>query len=283
MPNLDQYESVFRAAAKEAFRYEPVHLGRVLVITDLDPAAAGVFTDRLRQFLGVLAGATWETVHGGEFRSAADVLRLVAERAPDLICTYRNLHSDTWQYPHSLGEHLDVQTQITTVPVLVLPHPRSSYASEHAMANTDRVMAITDHLTGDHRLVNHAVALTQPGGELFLTHIESERTFARYLGVIAKIPTLDTDEARKSLRHQLLKEPHDYIHSCAAVLDAARLDLTIREIVTFGHRLADYKQYTQRQHIDLLVLNTKDDDQLAMHGLAYPLAVELRQIPLLML
>jgi len=30
-------------------------------------------------------------------------------------------------------------------------------------------------------------------------------------------------------------------------------------------------------------LNTKDEDQLAMHGLAYPLAVELRQIPLLML
>ena len=30
-------------------------------------------------------------------------------------------------------------------------------------------------------------------------------------------------------------------------------------------------------------MNTKDDDQLAMHGLAYPLAVELRDIPLLML
>lgn len=30
-------------------------------------------------------------------------------------------------------------------------------------------------------------------------------------------------------------------------------------------------------------MNTKDEDQLAMHGLAYPLAVELREIPLLML
>ena len=35
--------------------------------------------------------------------------------------------------------------------------------------------------------------------------------------------------------------------------------------------------------IDLLVLNTKDEDHSAMHGLAYPLAVELRNIPLLML
>ena len=35
--------------------------------------------------------------------------------------------------------------------------------------------------------------------------------------------------------------------------------------------------------IDLLVMNTKDEYQTAMHGLAYPLAVELRSIPLLLL
>ena len=28
---------------------------------------------------------------------------------------------------------------------------------------------------------------------------------------------------------------------------------------------------------------TKDEDQMAMHGVAYPLAVELRETPLLML
>ncbi len=33
----------------------------------------------------------------------------------------------------------------------------------------------------------------------------------------------------------------------------------------------------------VLVMNTKDEDQLAMHGLAYSLAIELRAIPLLML
>ena len=41
--------------------------------------------------------------------------------------------------------------------------------------------------------------------------------------------------------------------------------------------------YQAIDRVDLLVMNTKDEDQLAMHGLAYPLAVELRQIPLLML
>ncbi len=30
-------------------------------------------------------------------------------------------------------------------------------------------------------------------------------------------------------------------------------------------------------------MHTKDEDQMAMHGMAYPLAIELRQIPLLLL
>ena len=37
------------------------------------------------------------------------------------------------------------------------------------------------------------------------------------------------------------------------------------------------------KNVALLVLNTKDHDQLAMHGLAYPLAVELNHVPLLLL
>jgi len=50
-----------------------------------------------------------------------------------------------------------------------------------------------------------------------------------------------------------------------------------------GRRLAEYRRLIAVNQIDLLVLNTMDGDQLAMHGQAYPLAVELRQIPLLML
>ena len=50
-----------------------------------------------------------------------------------------------------------------------------------------------------------------------------------------------------------------------------------------GHHLADYKRLITEHNIDLLVLNTKDEDQLAMHGLAYPLVIELRSTPLLLL
>ena len=53
--------------------------------------------------------------------------------------------------------------------------------------------------------------------------------------------------------------------------------------MTLGHHVADVTRLIEEHQVDLLVLNTKDEDQAAMHGLAYSLAVELRKIPLLML
>ena len=79
----------------------------------------------------------------------------------------------------------------------------------------------------------------------------------------------------------MLKEPADYIASVTAGLTG--VDLTVKAEVEMGHHLSTYRQLVQKHGVDLLVLNTKDDDQLAMHGLAYPLAVELRDLPLLML
>ena len=51
----------------------------------------------------------------------------------------------------------------------------------HALHDTNRVMVMTDHLTGDSRLVNFAVRFTEPDGTLFLTHIEDDAVFDRYV------------------------------------------------------------------------------------------------------
>ena len=61
------------------------------------------------------------------------------------------------------------------------------------------------------------------------------------------------------------------------------VDVRVQPLVTLGHRLSEYHSLVEEHAVDLLVVNTMDGDQLAMHGRAYPLAVELRQIPLLML
>ena len=202
---------------------------------------------------------------------------------PDLICTYRNLHSRAWKYRHSLGEHLDVLLQQTEAPVLVMPHPEAGFAHADRLQGTDVVMVMTGQLANSHTLVNHAVSFTAPGGELYLTHIEDKAVFERYMDAISKIPSIDTDNAREHIADQLLKDPTHYITSCQEVLEAQGLSLKVHPLVSFGHHLTEYRQAVESHAVNLLVINTKDNEQLAMHGLAYPLAVELRQLPLLML
>lgn len=286
MTNVDQFESMFRSASREVLRHERVNIESVLVVTDRNEQQAKSFGNEIRQFLSVLSAdeaTRWRDVSGSEFQTAGELLALVESASPDMICTYRNLHSSAWKWPYSLGGHVDLLTQHTDVPVMLLPHPEAERSAQHALENTDRVMAIADHLTGDHRLVNYAVRLTEQGGTLWLTHVEDEATFARYIEVVSKIPSIDTDEARKAMRTQLLKEPQDYIQGCVEVLRQAGMQVQVEPLVVFGHHLAEYKRLIEQHEIDLLVLNTKDEDQLAMHGIAYALAVELRQIPLFML
>ncbi len=103
------------------------------------------------------------------------------------------------------------------------------------------------------------------------------------MGVISRISEIDTDVARETIHRQLVKEPRDYIASCRRILQDAGVSIRVEEIVVLGHRISEYRKLIEEHEVDLLVFNTKDEDQLAMHGLAYPLAVELQQVPLLML
>jgi len=285
MTNLDQFQSIFKSADKTAYTYDVPRFDHVLLVTDLDEADAPSIAGRVRSFLSAIddAGTRWGTLSGGDFDSVQVLLEHIENLKPDLIVTYRHLHSEAWQWPYSLGEYLDVMTQATSVPVLALPHPDAQLGLPHSVKDTDRVMAITNHLTGDNSLVNMALAFTMPGGTCWLTHVESQPVFERYMDAVSKIPAIDTETARETLSEQLLKEPRDFIAACQVVINTHGLPVKIEEIVTMGRRVNEYEEFIAKREIDLLVLNTKDDDQLAMHGAAYALAVELRGIPILML
>ena len=286
MTKVDQFESVFRSAARTVFEPKPVEIDSVLVVCDGDGSAAEEFTARSRSFLGVLdesENLRWVTVPGSEFRTVPELLERVEAERPGLICTHRHLHSESWKWPYTLGEYVDVLTQATTTPVLVMPHPQRPEFQELAGRRPRSVMAMTDHLTGDNRLVNYAAHVTQRGGRLLLSHVEDDAIFERYMEAIAKISTINTDVAREEIQARLLRDPEDYIDSCRKGLARIAPELTVEAMVTSGHHLRAYQRLIEEHEVDLLVMNTKDEDQLAMHGLAYSLAIELRSIPLLML
>lgn len=287
MTNVDQFESVFKSADKATFAHRPLELKKVLVATDLDAPAAEAIVVRTKAFLSHLAERSapfeFEVLTGDGFNSVGELLDCVEAARPDLIVTYRNLKSDAWKWPFSLGEYLDVLLQAIETPVLVLPRPDEKNELPDGIRNTDRIMAMTDNLAGDDRLVNTAFMFTADGGTCWLTHVEDATVFEHYMTAISKIPEIDTETARTTIADRLQKGARDYIQSCRAKAEELELGFAVEEIVVQGQYVAEYKRLVDDHDIDLLILYTKNDDHLAMHGVAYPLTIEMRHTPMLML
>ncbi len=286
MSKVDQFESVFRSALHDVFISEQIHFNTILIVSDLESVAHAEFEKILKVFsknIDIEHNAQWLSLAKNDYKTSQDLINHIEKIKPDLIFTYRNLHSVAWQYSHSLGEHLDVLIQKTSIPVVVVPHPQETNSKASSLKNTNVVMAITDHLSLDNDLVNYASHFTEKQGSLYLMHIEDATTFDYYMEAISKISTIDTDEARDKIAIQLLKNPQNYIESVKKILEQKELDININAIIGFGHHLSEYKKYINRHEVDLLVMNTSDKEQMAMHGLAYPLVVELRTIPLLLI
>ncbi|MBW2522690.1 MAG: hypothetical protein JRI23_00880 [Deltaproteobacteria bacterium] len=286
MSKLDQFESAFKSASKAQYAHREVTVRSAMLLTDLKGEPARRFASDLRGFLPVLDAeqdVAWSDHSIEVDHDAARLLELIEDARPDLICSYRNVRGPARDFPFSLGAYVDVLCQATTTPVLLVPAPDEDGRLSAGCRNTEHVMVLTDALTGNDALVHWGARLVEPAGTLVLAHLEDDATFQRYIDTIGKIPSIDTEVAEETLALQLLKEPRDYARSCELGLASSRPKLTVRTAVEMGHRIVDCRRLIEQFEIDLVVLNTKDQDQLAMHGLAYPLAVELRDVPLLML
>ena len=144
-------------------------------------------------------------------------------------------------------------------------------------------MAVSGHLGTDHKLVKYAIHFANKESKLTLGHVEDESTFERYLEAIAKIPELDTEVAKETILDRLLKDARDYANSVRVLVDERNLGIEVECVAKVGKHLSDYGDMVKDEQVDLVVMNAKDEDQMAMHGMAYPLAVELLDVPLLLL
>lgn len=284
MSLVDQFESVFRGAERRRYEYHRPDVNRVLVVCDLEEEPAAAYTAELSKFLVEVEGAELRTLSNEDYGDVDALRAAVDDYAPDLLVSYRNVRYSTWRWPYSLGVYLNTLTRETEYPCLVMPNPHEKPDPRWRERVTERVMVLADHLTGDDRLVDWGARFTRPGGELILTHVEDDAVFERYVEVIGKLPSIDTREARDDISERLLKEPRDYVESCREELDRqGHLTHDVTPVITWGHTLADYCELIEDHRVDLLIFNTKEEDQLALHGKAYSLAVQLRETPILML
>lgn len=286
--HIDEFESIFRAAEREPFGYAEIPLRTVAIVTDGDRTNAESIAETVQQFSPALRGVeNWRLITGDQFSNVGELLERINAEQTDLIVTYRHLQEESLVPRHSLGVYLDVMTQATTIPVLVLPGAAPPLIRKEAKPLGDRlcnrVMIVTDQITGDNRLINYGVRMCADGGTVWMCHVEDDVVFHRYMQAISKIPQIETEEAHRVIERQLLKEAADFIQSCITVLNEEQPAVTYESVVTRGHHLREYRELIDSHDIDLLVANTKDEEQLAMHGMTYSLSVELTDIAMLLL
>ena len=284
--HLDEFESQFKSAVKTPYVYEEISLGSIALVCDEDGAASAELLKSVQPLAPPLAGhpePRWKVFDRDSFTTVSDLLLKLGDFGADLVVAERNLkldHADNLIY--GLTNYIDALTQVMEAPLLLLPS-RSHHDGLRNYATPRVIMVETDHLTGDNRLINWGVRFAEPDGSLYLTHIEDGAAFAKTIDAISRIPEIDTQLAEQTLHDTLLKLPHDFVLSAKARLRTRFPDLSIEEIVRFGTALSDYESIIEEKDIDLLILNTKEAGQLAMNGIAYAMAVEFKERPLLLL
>ncbi len=281
--HIDEFESIFRRSEKVKYENQDLEIKSVLLISDQNEPSVSNLKDQAQKFLpSINSNTEWNTVRGDQFSNVGDLLRLLQEHSPDLVITYRHLQEESLIPQHSLGVYVDVLTQVIQIPILLLPGTAQKPKSLDEMS-CQRVMIVTDHIRGDNNLINYGVKLCSNQGTVWLCHIEDDLIFQRYLNAISRIPEIETHQAEELIQNRLLDDASEFIDSCIKDLSTRRPDLTYQSSVGLGHHLKIYRDLVNQQNINLLIFNTKDEDQLAMHGLGYSMSIEFTDRPLLLL
>lgn len=283
MDHIDEFESLFRRAERESFEHVAIPIESIVFVSDGTGDECEQRRQEIVSFVPSLKGVShWRNVCGDEYSNVGELLALLDEQQTDLVITYRHLQERSLVPQHSLGVYLDVMSQVTPIPVLVLPGTSADPKTLSGQV-CDRVMVVADHIAGDNALINYGSRMCPDNGRLWLCHVEDESVFERYMRIIERIPQIPTELARELIGTTLLKDAENYIDTCIVELTEARPSVTCEKRITRGHFLKQYTELIQSAGIDLLVTNTRDEDQLAMHGMAYSLSVELIDTAMLLL
>lgn len=282
MSKIDQFESLFRSAVQTQYTPRSYPIRDVLVLTDLPEGEDTTYLSQLEPFFDGLSAKPKLTLIPREQSEALEqLIELIQGHQVDLICTYRNLHTSYGAFPYTLGGHVEVLTQVCEAPILLTARPEQLGGAR--MESPHRVMALTDQFEEHPHLIDAATAFVKEPGALILSHVEDSATFERYMSAISKIPSIDTDDARVALTQQLISSAESYISRTREAINSVHPTISVLSEVKMGHLISEHTALVAEHRVDLLVMDTKDEDQLAMHGLSHPLAIELSNLPLLML
>ena len=277
MLKLDHFASVFRAADKDIISIPKYTLSKVLLVTDVSHEKSIEIWKRWEALFFQNVEVT--ILHGEESKDISLITQKVDASRCDLIISYRCLHSENWQYPHAIGSYVEVITQLTSTPVLLMPH---ILEDTQEYAPPESIILISDDLTKEAELLGWACSFRGHKSRYTLVELENLAHFNRMLDAIAKIPQIDTEIAQEKIMSQLQKDSQEWVERSQALLEEWDRSPSLSRTQIAQSCMSSCVELVEKEKAELIVLNTKDEDQLAIHGLVYPFMVQFRHIPLLL-
>jgi hypothetical protein len=276
MVTVDEFESQFRRSAKEHFTHEKMTFDRVTFFVDDDFVA-----DQAQSFIKEWLGRDdliFTIVRISPQKPVSEVIRELKNTEPDLVVSYRLLGHPK-EPSHSLGTYIDEVSQVLARPLCLLPNK----FGESSQKKPERVLVLSESIVGDSTLVNWGVALVPKTGTLVLADLVDGNAFDNYMDLISKCSFIDTEIARAELADLLIKLASEFESECIEVLRQELPNLNLQQFVGFARTVKDYKALLSQYEVELLLFSGKDHNQTAMSALGYALAVEVTDLPVVLL
>ncbi|MDG1114705.1 MAG: hypothetical protein P8N63_13130 [Pseudomonadales bacterium] len=278
---LDLFESIFKRAQRISLEYSPPVLASVLVLVPEQPDA--MTTPIVEQTLEILNRHKATTVTSQSLSNDIDELsisNLVLDHAPDLIVLQRHLLQGDHSWNRGFGGMVQSLIQHHATPILALPNQLPNVREPFAVRT---VAAVVDQPLDNHGLVNWASTFCASGATLCLHHIEAEDQFERIMKSIERIPELNTETARTTLKRELMHEAQSFLNHCQLTLEQYRPDVTVQYSVEMTRVQHGYLNWITQIEPDLIVLDTLNATKALNRGIADALSLQFTDLPFLLL
>ena len=278
---LDLFESIFKRAQRISLEYSPPVLASVLVLVPEQPDA--MTTPIVEQTLEILNRHKATTVTSQSLSNDIDELsisNLVLDHAPDLIVLQRHLLQGDHSWNRGFGGMVQSLIQHHATPILALPNQLPNVREPFAVRT---VAAVVDQPLDNHGLVNWASTFCASGATLCLHHIEAEDQFERIMKSIERIPELNTETARTTLKRELMHEAQSFLNHCQLTLEQYRPDVTVQYSLEMTRVQHGYLNWITQIEPDLIVLDTLNATKALNRGIADALSLQFTDLPFLLL
>jgi len=107
--HVDEFESIFKRAAKDVFLYQRPAIESAVLVTDMDSAPSAALLQRVQKFLAVLESecTCWNVLSDSDYDRKSALLERLDALNPQLIVTYRHLKQVDRETHSSLGVYVD--------------------------------------------------------------------------------------------------------------------------------------------------------------------------------